>query len=77
MIFRVAPLKISVAAPLNPHVSTNYLSQSRSSQQLFSGQVEVSFGSISTELGCRHHVRSYSVSDRTADIADGLVRAKS
>jgi hypothetical protein len=33
------------------------------------------YGSISTELGCRHHVRSYPVSDRTADIADGPVGA--
>jgi hypothetical protein len=41
------------------------------------GQREFDFrvGSFSTELGCPRNVRSAPVSDRTADIAGGPVRA--
>jgi hypothetical protein len=32
-------------------------------------------GSFSTKMGCRHHVRSTPISDRTADISDWQLRA--
>src|ERR1700676_549014 len=38
-------------------------------------RLDASVGSISTEWGCRHHVRFTPVSDRTADIDGGSVRA--
>ena len=38
---------------------------------------EVSFGSITTEIGFPRHVRFPQDSDQTADIAGGPVRAKS